>query len=372
MLGYEFRLKTTIVSSRVSKWLHKSMNDQLFQSVIELTEQRDLDSLEYCLLGTLVELLGCDEASILKVFDLSLREVEVSLRIEVSSSGKQHPQYMWHTDDGFIPVDAQINACITTHQLRHRLDSSKRFRLTIPICKGKDVIALLQVIHHADLTAQLGMITGFVKIYENYLYILSESERDKLTGLLNRRSFDNKLSRLLRRLASDHADTRNEAVVERRHDNRDDHLPAWLCIVDVDHFKEVNDTYGHVYGDEVLLCLAQMMQAFFRQSDLLFRFGGEEFVIVLSPMSKAHAHAKLEQFRQRVSQYQFPLVKDLTVSIGYLEIHQHDYPATVLDNADKAMYHAKQNGRNQIRCYTDLVESGKIQAPDLGGSVDLF
>lgn len=349
------------------------MNEQLFQSVIELTEQRDLDSLEYSMLATLAELLSCDEASILKVFDLSLREVEVSLRLCVNKTSENGREYIWHSDDGFFPVDAQINSCLTTRQMRLQLNDVGACRLTIPICKGKEVIALLQVKSGVDFTAQLPMISGFVRIYENYLFILSESERDKLTGLLNRRSFDTKLSRLLRRFGSVEEDSAQpELVLERRQSENETLDPAWLCIVDVDRFKQINDTYGHVYGDEVLLRLAQMMQSFFRQSDLLFRFGGEEFVIVLAPMPKDHAQAKLEQFRERVVQYEFPLVRDLTVSIGFIEIRSHDYPATVLDNADKAMYHAKQNGRNQVQCYTDLVASGQIQAPEMGGSVDLF
>ncbi|TMS79841.1 GGDEF domain-containing protein, partial [Pseudoalteromonas sp. S981] len=90
--------------------------------------------------------------------------------------------------------------------------------------------------------------------------------------------------------------------------------------VDIDHFKKVNDNYGHVCGDEVLLLLAQKMRQYFRSSDLIFRFGGEEFVLVFEPCDFDAMKAKIDQFMELIRQTHFPFVKTMTVSIGMSRI----------------------------------------------------
>ncbi|MXV13635.1 GGDEF domain-containing protein, partial [Xanthomonas sp. LMG 8992] len=110
--------------------------------------------------------------------------------------------------------------------------------------------------------------------------------------------------------------------------------------VDIDHFKRVNDTFGHLYGDEVLLLVAQLMQRAFRQDDLLFRFGGEEFVIVLRGVDRDTAVSLFERFRLAVAEHVFPQVGQVTLSTGIVELTHGRLLSEMLDEADKALYWA--------------------------------
>ena len=347
------------------------MDDRIFKSVIEITEQKDLDSLESSLIATLAELCDLSEISIIRIFDQDYkRHVEESIRLDIIRDADGNRDYQWSTQGDFIKPDQHLIQCIESASKVSAADSAGQSCYQFPIIGGKEVIGVLRLCGNSISSESLLLVEGFVKIYENYLFILNESERDKLTGLLNRRTFDKKLARLLQ-MQREAGENETEHEHARRQSSQD--ATAWLVIVDVDHFKAVNDKYGHVYGDEVLLHLSQIMKGFFRSSDLLFRFGGEEFVLVLEPIPKEMAESKLNAFRQAVSEYSFPLVGHLTISAGYIAICEADYPLTALDNADKALYHAKSNGRNQIANFEQLVELGVLsQATADEGEVDLF
>jgi diguanylate cyclase (GGDEF)-like protein len=176
------------------------------------------------------------------------------------------------------------------------------------------------------------------------------SSRDALTGLANRRHFEMVLAREIDRVARAGE-------------------PALLLMLDIDHFKRVNDTYGHLFGDEVLIRFARLMRKTFRAGDRLFRFGGEEFVILLRPTSVARAHRAFDRFRQQVEQYEFPQVGRVNCSIGYAAIAPHMAPSDILGQADQALYYCKNNGRNQVNGFDDLVARGRIEAPKAAAAV---
>ncbi len=136
-------------------------------------------------------------------------------------------------------------------------------------------------------------------------------------------------------------------------------------MVDVDHFKMVNDTFGHLYGDEVLILIANQLQASFRAQDRVFRFGGEEFVVLLRSTTLEHAHRIIDRFRSNVEAYQFPQVGRVTVSVGFVSISPYDSPVVTLGHADQALYYAKTHGRNQVCHYNELVERGLPADGDL-------
>ena len=217
------------------------------------------------------------------------------------------------------------------------------------------------------------MTSGFLQVFSNYVQIIEESERDTLTGLLNRRTFDKNIGRLLSesREAGGDVPIREEAAIPRRRDgaraeNR------WLAVLDIDHFKRINDKYGHLYGDEVLLLLAGLMHRSFRNNDNLFRFGGEEFVVALDPTDDDGARVVLERFRQSVEGYNFPQVGKVTVSIGYVRIGSQDAPATLFGHADEALYYAKHHGRNQVCSYEMLLDEHKLAPSALNVDAELF
>ncbi|WP_432565200.1 histidine kinase N-terminal 7TM domain-containing diguanylate cyclase [Kineococcus sp. SYSU DK003] len=162
--------------------------------------------------------------------------------------------------------------------------------------------------------------------------LAEDAVRDPLTGLHNRRHFDPAAAELL------------GAV--------DGHHPVGVLVVDIDHFKRVNDTHGHAAGDQVLVALARELQNLTRQGDLVARTGGEEFVLVLPGADAAVVARRAEELRTRCAQLEVPVVTGTvrpTVSIGTaLAPRDGDDVATVLAAADQALYRAKADGRNRV------------------------
>jgi diguanylate cyclase (GGDEF)-like protein len=201
--------------------------------------------------------------------------------------------------------------------------------------------------------AEIEALSWFVRIYGNYIGLLDYSEFDTLTRLLNRKTFDDAFERLL-------AQTQQAQVpsdAERRSTTADS---WWLAVVDIDHFKRVNDTYGHLFGDEVLLRIANLMRDCFRGYDLLFRFGGEEFVVMLQTASRHGAEIALDRFRRAVEGYEFPQVGRVTCSVGFTAVDAMRAQTDMLGEADAALYWCKSHGRNRVGCYEALVDSGDL------------
>jgi diguanylate cyclase (GGDEF)-like protein len=155
---------------------------------------------------------------------------------------------------------------------------------------------------------------------------------DSLTGLPNRRSFD-----LL--------------AAQALHEAQRDSGPLVALLIDLDHFKVLNDTHGHLAGDEVLRQFANVLQGSLRQSDILCRWGGEEFIVLLREAEGRQAVEVAEKIRRRTEQLTFsyddrPL--RLTTSIGLSSLQPDDTLHALLTRADRALYCAKQAGRNRV------------------------
>ena len=114
--------------------------------------------------------------------------------------------------------------------------------------------------------------------------------------------------------------------------------------------------------------LSGLMKRNFRSSDLLIRFGGEEFVVVLSDTTLANSEMVMNRFREIVGEYWFPNVGHVTISVGVVRIDKQALPTTVLDQTDQALYYAKGSGRNRVCVYEKLIKEGliKLQAPPNG------
>ena len=202
-------------------------------------------------------------------------------------------------------------------------------------------------------------IACLVRMYGNQIKLLDYSELDTLTRLLNRKTFDETFDRLL---TSSEVDDAADSFDDRR-DHLDEGSPAWLCVIDIDHFKRVNDSFGHLFGDEVLLRMGELMRRTFRGGDRLFRFGGEEFVVILNAADEALASVSFNRFRTSVEKHEFPQVGTVTCSIGFTAVTTMDAPTDVVGRADEALYYAKEHGRNQVCCYERLVAESKIAKP---------
>ena len=153
----------------------------------------------------------------------------------------------------------------------------------------------------------------------------------------------------------------DEPTLERREAGRTVAQPCWLGVVDIDHFKKINDNFGHLFGDEVLLRIADLMRQTFRSNDKLFRFGGEEFVVMLRNVAEDHVHNIFTRFRLAVERHDFPQVGRVACSVGFARIDPRLSPADLLGRADEALYFSKRNGRNQVNGFDELVMSGKLR-----------
>jgi diguanylate cyclase len=121
-----------------------------------------------------------------------------------------------------------------------------------------------------------------------------------------------------------------------------------MMIIDIDHFKAVNDTYGHLEGDEVLKTFAQILNDGIRKSDVIARWGGEEFVILLPDTDLSSAIKLAESLRLKVEQYQFISKIRVTCSIGVVRWNEGENSDQLLKRVDDKLYQAKENGRNQV------------------------
>jgi diguanylate cyclase len=154
--------------------------------------------------------------------------------------------------------------------------------------------------------------------------------RDGLTGLYNRSAFDYKIGRAL----------------EGFHD---DEQAFSLIVFDLDKFKEINDTLGHVAGDTVLKKVAECLKETFREGDFVARYGGDEFVVLIERLTKEMARERIMSFRRNLAKKRFVSYKkgevELSVSAGIATVMQGDTPETIIERADKAMYAMKHGTR---------------------------
>ncbi|HVI56388.1 MAG TPA: GGDEF domain-containing protein [Luteibacter sp.] len=342
---------------------------RLLASVAEFTHHRDIDALDHSLVLSLAELISVSSVTLCKRGESLQLPVESIVVCSRNAEGAFMVEALDPSRDG-DPIDTIVCAMETLEAISDITEDGTS-RLVIPIQRDHAAIGALMLESDDPLDSVRNMVEGYARIYGNYIALLNESERDKLTGLYNRRSFEQRLQRLLK-LQRQRARAAAKGEDERRLPREDDVSQIWLAILDIDHFKRINDTYGHVYGDEVILMLAQQMRHSFRQSDVLFRFGGEEFVMLIAAQDERVAHMTLDRFRHFVAEHAFPQVGHVTVSIGYARITENDYPEIVLDRADKALYFAKENGRNSVHGYEALTKRGELGAAVALGSIDLF
>ncbi|MEN9452192.1 MAG: hypothetical protein RLZZ369_1251 [Pseudomonadota bacterium] len=245
-----------------------------------------------------------------------------------------------------------------------------RYVTVLPLLVEVGLPGVIEVRSEQPLSLEtLRPIQTLLRVFGNFQNLLESSQRDTLTGLLNRQTFDATFLKASMPVVSDNS---TETTVERRA-NATTKTGYWLGVVDIDHFKRVNDGFGHLIGDEVLVLVARIMRQSFRHYDRLYRFGGEEFVVLLRGGTEEDAKAAYERFRTNVESYLFPQVKTVTVSLGFTEVQHQDTPNQAFSRADQGVYQAKHQGRNQVLCYEGLVRDGiiKVEGEHIG-DVELF
>ena len=164
------------------------------------------------------------------------------------------------------------------------------------------------------------------------LRIETQAMQDSLTGLPNRRGFD-------------------QIALKAIQDARREQKPLSAMLLDLDHFKRLNDTHGHLAGDEVLSGFAEDVRRCLRDSDIICRWGGEEFIIVLKDTASKGARRVAEKIRLLAEQHTYVFTGtalQVTVSLGLTELHPDDTLQSLIARADQALYSAKQSGRNRV------------------------
>lgn len=338
----------------------------LLDELVKLTSIRDAELLEYSLLRTIQEILS---PTVLSLFRLSARGQPCYHMVCDAAHG---PRVLTEPAVSERTLAAAAECSGLRQGVRHRLDDGQELSV-YPVVELRGFTTYLEVVDQlGDAQEDSRLIDGFLRFYENYCGLLDYSQRDQLTGLMNRKTFDESLYKLFSAGERYQVDSSGVPAADERR-GAEHRGQFWLGMVDIDHFKRINDGFGHLYGDEVLLLAAQVMQRGFRDTDLLFRFGGEEFVIITQNVDRDCALRVFERLRTSIEQFRFPQVGQVTVSIGLVQLVPGKLTPLLLDQADKALYYAKQHGRNQVVIYQDLVERGEVSEKEPNqGSVDLF
>jgi diguanylate cyclase (GGDEF)-like protein len=196
------------------------------------------------------------------------------------------------------------------------------------------LLAKLEVVNLLTIVVTVGLVNLFAYIFAYRTGLQNKElhtavELDFLTGVGNRRALERKLA---------------EHAQERR-----PQLESSLLLLDLDHFKQVNDQYGHAAGDKVLARLAELMRRHTRSSDRIFRYGGEEFAILASGAGLSSAARLAEGLRAAVAAATLLEGHPITISVGVAYMDKAFTPADWLAQADKMLYAAKQGGRNAVR-----------------------
>ena len=337
--------------------MERHSSEKVISSLAYVTQHADREILETSLASSLYNLLSVPRVMLYKIlYNTGKIECYCSIKVE---DGKTNVM-----DAGISTEAIEINTipglekCLETKDsVITEVNKNETVMLYPTTDQFNKVVSIFRIdpnVKSPEINQEL--ISGYFQIYKNYLKLLDESERDTLTGLLNRRTFDRDLQKVLTEKNNQIAYLRESK--QRRSDK--DSFTHWLAVTDIDFFKRVNDNFGHLYGDEVLLLMANIMRESFRGNDILFRFGGEEFVIILRSTSADGAFKALERFRQTVEEYDFPQVGQVTTSIGYVEITENSIPTEILGFADEALYFSKDNGRNQLNQYEKLINDGHL------------
>lgn len=221
--------------------------------------------------------------------------------------------------------------------VRYSADAGRLSSLVLTLNKAitLDEIFVVETYYHATMQRQKDSLC---QLTDAHRQLEDLARQDSLTSVNNRRA-------LMEALA-----------LEFHRSRRYRHLFA-LLFLDVDHFKEINDRYGHTFGDQALLHVAQSARGLIRPPDIIGRYGGEEFVIGLVECDQAGALQIAERIRLKIAQDQFAWeqhITAVTVSIGVAMLSPDiDQVETFVTRADQAMYRAKRRGRNRVELYND-------------------
>jgi diguanylate cyclase (GGDEF)-like protein len=354
----------------------------LIEHIVKLTDHRDRDLLELTLSKALIDLLPIGRIVIARVMreEGEKRWLEIA-RLDARGGGRV-----------IDPLRVDFQSLVKLEDASDRFKClQKRDRIEIawagpdgprinmlPLFSDSriDDEGVIEVHSDAALSPEaLQMLDHLRRIYRNMYSLLEFSDRDAMTGLLNRKSLDDAFySAVLEDL--DNAEGRSKDSTdaaqqdqERRHRVPDNY---WLGSATIDNFGLINDKHGHLIGEEVLLLVARVMSNTFRTYDRLYRFGSENYGVLMHCPDEALVLAAFERFRSNVEKYKFPQVGRITVSCGFTTVLADDSPSSALEKTERAVDFAKRSGGNKACSHLGLVRRGFFADTPTTGAVDLF
>ena len=339
---------------------------ELIDHLTCLTRLRDAEGLDHALAELARNLLQCRGAAIHRLF----QDRDAQHWLTTASAGE--PPALARPDPLQLRPDSRceqpprcddcpaLSHCLRLQQATTAPGLPLRVVLPLSALDGCDAPGVIELALDRPLDPQSERtVASLLRFYHQLRGLIDESERDSLTGLLNRKTFDETFVRA----------AQGVPVIGERPG-----APGrwFLGMVDIDHFKRINDTHGHLIGDEVLLLVARTMRATLRLGDRLYRFGGEEFVVLLRTPDATAAGSAFERLRQTIADTRFPQIQQLTVSVGFTALDPDDTPGTAIERADRAVYEAKDRGRNQSVCAEDLAERQTPADAPAASEVEFF
>jgi diguanylate cyclase (GGDEF)-like protein len=218
----------------------------------------------------------------------------------------------------------------TFYELINKTDESKRsVTLISPSGNPKAYHINISQIRHKNRDSYLLSLTDITKMNIEKIHTEKKAYHDGLTGVYNRNKFNELFDFELKKV------------------KRDNHVSC-IAILDIDHFKNFNDTYGHLIGDEVLIMLADMMQKNIRSSDVFARWGGEEFVLLFPNTKLQYTQEIVENLRKIIENNHHKSAGKITASFGITQLLKTDTMKSAFKKCDEALYYAKENGRNRV------------------------
>ena len=351
----------------------------LTEHILKLTDHRDRELLELTLSKALIDLVRVQRVVVATVVRHEGHKHWLdNVRMDARGGGKVADRT--RLDISLLPrLDLLPDrlACLQNEQMMEVAwagDSGPRITYLPLFANAKRDEQGVIEIHSASSLApdDLLLVEQIRHVYRNMHGLLAYSDRDALTGLLNRKSLEDAFySAVLeeldgvsgRRIQAYTADLPGQ---ERRH-----RVPAcyWLGTAWVDQFENLSDKHGRVIAEEVLVVVARLLNSTFRTYDLIYRFDGEHFGVLMHCPEEAVVHSVFERFRASVEKFHFPRVGHVTASCGFTLVMADDTPESALQKTRRAIDVTQKSGPNQVCSYLELVRKGvlsELPASDAG------
>ncbi len=265
----------------------------------------------------------------LKIFDVEDIDELKRKHSSVLNIFEKYPSFI--TDE--IMKDKIKNHNELFEYINSSKESNRILRLILPDSETKSFFVSISKITSQNYLLSLTDITSMEK---ERILTTKKAYKDKLTQIYNRNKFEEVFEYQLKQI-------------------KRNNQPLSLAIIDIDHFKDFNDTYGHLVGDEILVLLSKTIREDIRESDLFARWGGEEFVILFNNTKLNNSVELSEKFRKNIQAMKHSSKQEITASFGLCEYREGDTINSMIKRADTALYKAKNSGRNRVKSYDETL-----------------